>query len=326
MRRSAWFVLGVVPRVFLGVVLLQVLLLAAGCTCRSGRNAREGSEGQAEAQAGVQAGVQAQAQAEGQIPVLVITDIGTDVDDALALYVLARSPQLHCVGIACTAADAPRRAATARHLLSLLGANTPVGCGPAFIDSVLRATQQPLTVLLLAQATDLTAALAQTPAPAIARIYYQAHATVDPATNRLVPHSESFNVSEDVPAAEALLAFQDRIPFTFVGKQAVYPFAVPRVVFDSLRRTGHPADAYLYNAAHESLRRFALTRPRIFCRVYHIDTTGLNVADSTTMLRVVDTLSTLSNPYDAVTVLALTHPELLQFDSISPGHLIARPK
>lgn len=311
MRRYAWIVLG--------VVLLGVLLLAAGCSCRSGRNAREKAE------------VKAETQAEGKIPVLVVTDIGTDVDDALALYVLARSPQLHCVGVACTAADAPRRAVTARHLLSLLGVNsatrtnTPVGCGPAFIDSVLRATQQPLTVLLLAQATDLTAALAQTPPSAIARIYYQAQATVDPSTNRLVPHPESFNVSEDLPAAEALLTFQDRIPFTFVGKQAVYPFAVPRAVFDSLRQTGHPADAYISHAAHESIRRFALTRPYVFCRVYHIDTTGLDVADSTAMMRVVDTLSTLSNPYDAVTVLALTRPELFQFDSIPPGHKIARP-
>jgi len=49
------------------------------------------------------------------------TDIGTDVDDALALSLAALSPELDICGVTTVHADAPLRAKIARRLLSLTG-------------------------------------------------------------------------------------------------------------------------------------------------------------------------------------------------------------
>jgi purine nucleosidase len=49
------------------------------------------------------------------------TDVGTDVDDALALALIAASPELQVEGVTTVHADAPLRARIARMLLSLAG-------------------------------------------------------------------------------------------------------------------------------------------------------------------------------------------------------------
>jgi purine nucleosidase len=70
-------------------------------------------------------------------PVLLDTDIGSDVDDALALGVLLASPELRLVGVTCVARVARRRAATAARLLGLAGrSDVPVFVGED--EAVLR--------------------------------------------------------------------------------------------------------------------------------------------------------------------------------------------
>jgi purine nucleosidase len=54
-------------------------------------------------------------------PVILDTDIGTDVDDALALALAAASPELRIGGVTTVHADAPLRARIARTLLDLAG-------------------------------------------------------------------------------------------------------------------------------------------------------------------------------------------------------------
>ena len=49
------------------------------------------------------------------------TDVGTDVDEALALALIAASPELRVEGVTTVHADAPLRARIARMLLSLAG-------------------------------------------------------------------------------------------------------------------------------------------------------------------------------------------------------------
>jgi purine nucleosidase len=63
-------------------------------------------------------------------PVLLDTDIGSDVDDALALGVLLASPELRLVGATCVARIARRRADAAARLLGVAGrADVPVFVG-----------------------------------------------------------------------------------------------------------------------------------------------------------------------------------------------------
>ncbi|MFN8464751.1 MAG: nucleoside hydrolase [Caldilineaceae bacterium] len=53
--------------------------------------------------------------------VIFDTDIGSDVDDAMALALLAASPAVHVVGVTTVHADAPLRARIARKVLALAG-------------------------------------------------------------------------------------------------------------------------------------------------------------------------------------------------------------
>ena len=63
-------------------------------------------------------------------PVLLDTDIGTDVDDILALVLLARAPELQLVGVTTVYGDTLLRARMTRHVLDLMGhPDVPIGIG-----------------------------------------------------------------------------------------------------------------------------------------------------------------------------------------------------
>ena len=53
------------------------------------------------------------------LPILLDTDIGTDVDDCLALALLLRSPELEPIGITCVYGDVALRARMVHKLLAL---------------------------------------------------------------------------------------------------------------------------------------------------------------------------------------------------------------
>jgi purine nucleosidase len=73
-----------------------------------------------------------------KISMILDTDIGDDVDDALALTVALRSPEIEVVGVTTVFRDAPRRALLTKEVLRLLGReDVPVfaGCSqPIFPD------------------------------------------------------------------------------------------------------------------------------------------------------------------------------------------------
>ncbi|MCC7208417.1 MAG: nucleoside hydrolase, partial [Anaerolineae bacterium] len=62
--------------------------------------------------------------------IILDTDIGTDVDDAIALSLAALSPELRIEGVTTVHADAALRARIARRILDLAGrADIPVVAG-----------------------------------------------------------------------------------------------------------------------------------------------------------------------------------------------------
>lgn len=64
------------------------------------------------------------------VPLLLDTDIGTDIDDAVALAVALSSPTFRLAGVTTVYVDAPLRARLARRLLELAGApDVPVWVG-----------------------------------------------------------------------------------------------------------------------------------------------------------------------------------------------------
>lgn len=64
------------------------------------------------------------------LPIVLDTDIGTDVDDCLALALLLRSPELEPIGITCVYGDVALRARMVHKLLVLAGQpNVPIRLG-----------------------------------------------------------------------------------------------------------------------------------------------------------------------------------------------------
>ncbi len=77
------------------------------------------------------------------IPVLLDTDIGSDIDDALALAYLLRHPECHLAGVTTVSGEACKRAALVRWLCTVAGRpEVPVYCGAE--PPLLGVQRQPL--------------------------------------------------------------------------------------------------------------------------------------------------------------------------------------
>jgi inosine-uridine nucleoside N-ribohydrolase len=133
----------------------------------------------------------------GRIPVILVTDIGTDIDDTWALGMLLRSPELDLKFVLTDSADTRYRAAVAAKFLAAAGrGDVPVGIGwyqagmgdevknqlpwvkdydlkkypgkvyedgiAAFID-VIRKSTEPITVIAIGPVPTLARALEQAP-------------------------------------------------------------------------------------------------------------------------------------------------------------------
>ncbi len=78
-----------------------------------------------------------------QIPVLLDTDIGSDIDDALALAYLLRHPGCHLAGVTTVSGESCKRAALVRWLCTAAGKpDIPVYCGTE--PPLLGSQRQPL--------------------------------------------------------------------------------------------------------------------------------------------------------------------------------------
>jgi purine nucleosidase len=70
------------------------------------------------------------ADAKGRIPIILDTDIGDDIDDALALALILKSPEFDLRGVTTVFRNAPRRALLAQRVLSEFGrGGVPVAPG-----------------------------------------------------------------------------------------------------------------------------------------------------------------------------------------------------
>ena len=83
--------------------------------------------------------------ARGQpVPVLFDTDIGTDIDDAYALALILRSPELELLGVTTVSGDAVARARLAAKLLAIEGgaaARVPVYAGTSTATQYMKQTE-----------------------------------------------------------------------------------------------------------------------------------------------------------------------------------------
>src|SRR5947207_1952562 len=77
------------------------------------------------------AGMTEKGTASPRTPIILDTDVGTDIDDAFALALVLRSPGLDLIGVTTVSGDTAARAAIAAKMLKEAGrTNVPVFAGP----------------------------------------------------------------------------------------------------------------------------------------------------------------------------------------------------
>lgn len=182
-------------------------------------------------------------------PVFVDTDIGDDIDDALALALLLRSPEVNIVGISTVSGDTHARARLAAYMLQiyaygdvpvaagqewpLLFRHQPAGVcqasviahdlilplsplrGPELLIQTARAYPGELTLLCFGPLTNLALALQQE--PALGSLLHQVF-FMGGASRLFWP---DWNVRSDALAARSVL--RAGLPLTMVGLNITWP-------------------------------------------------------------------------------------------------------
>jgi len=169
------------------------------------------------------------------VPVLFDTDIGTDIDDAYALALILRSPELELLGVTTVSGDAVARARLAAKLLAIEGgpaARVPVYAGTstatqymkqtewaagftspalhtdggvAFMRAQIEARPGALTIIAVGELTNVAALLASSPGIAgkIKRIALMGGAVRRGGAPGSTPQPE-WNIKSNAAAARAV--------------------------------------------------------------------------------------------------------------------------
>jgi purine nucleosidase len=170
-------------------------------------------------------------------PILLDTDIGTDIDDAYALALILRSPELELLGVTTVAGDAVARARLAARLLAVEGgaaARVPVYAGTstaaqsigqtewaagftspalrteggvAFLRQQIEARPGEVTIVAVGELTNVAALLKETPGIAgkIKRIALMGGAVRRGGQPGSTPQPE-WNIKSNAEAARAVFA------------------------------------------------------------------------------------------------------------------------
>lgn len=212
------------------------------------------------------------------------TDIGTDVDDAYALALLAHSPEVNIEAVTTVWADPELRARIARKLLNLLGKqDIPIAAGervamedgrPAFllghegqgvfegdeelllseapatklIESLVRKYPHELKILLMGPQTNIGKLLQEKPELAKLIQEFVIMGGVPfygpEEMERIGERPLEVNISADPIAAR--IVFESGVPITLVGANVTMPTLLKQEHIEMIGNHGKPAPDLLY--------------------------------------------------------------------------------
>lgn len=248
---------------------------------------------------------------------IFITDIGKDIDDAVALTyaIIAGIPIKNIITTSKDSVDAAKicqniinnlleKYPDAQKIKVYSGSTEPIkggtshGCtytgyfrrGDFPIEKF-----EPLKVpaddaIVICPLTDMISLMEN---KRIKRAIFMGQAKKDHQT--LLPDMDAYNFRCDPFASEAVFQFQDRIPFAFITKQLAYRVPLQKSDFEKMASTGHPVGEFLYNHAIETFENFKFNAPDLYTRIY-------------------EGTDNISYCYDPLTVLALKRPGLFTFE------------
>ena len=211
------------------------------------------------------------------VPVILDTDIGTDVDDAYALVLAARSPRINLLGVTTVYGDVSTRSAIARKLLLLMdrkdvpvasGAQTPLNTDQIFwggwegmgligadevvegisplpahelIRKIILGHDQPVVIVSVGGLTNVARVLTDYPdlKTRIERIVIMG-GTVHPLVveGKTLPPRMETNLHHDVAAARITL--ESGIPITLVPAEVTFQTNLYNNDFELLRSSDTP--------------------------------------------------------------------------------------
>lgn len=248
---------------------------------------------------------------------ILLTDIGKDIDDAVALTygIIAGVP---IKTIVTTTKDATEAAKICQNILNHLGdrypaakeikvytgSNEPLKNGITH-DNIYKGDfskgnlslekfdplkAEPDDAIVIGPLTDLAKLMEH---DKINRAVFMGQAKKD--HTELLPDMESYNIRCDPFASEACFQFQAKVPFAFIGKTLAYRVPFTHTHFDRFNKTGHPIGKFLKEHSVVSFDFFKNNVPDLYERIYK----GTD---------------NISYCYDPLTMVAVRHPSHFLFE------------
>jgi inosine-uridine nucleoside N-ribohydrolase len=169
-----------------------------------------------------------------RIPVIVDTDIGTDIDDTWALAMMLKSPELDVKLIVTDTGDTTYRAKIVARLLEIAGrTDVPIGIGPAVVDApspqspwvegydlssypgavhedgvgalvdTIMSSPEPVTLLCIGPVPNIKAALEREPRTAERARFVGMHGSIRRGYDGSSEVAPEYNVVRDVAGCQA---------------------------------------------------------------------------------------------------------------------------
>mmetsp|Transcript_35423 Transcript_35423/g.43745 ORF Transcript_35423/g.43745 Transcript_35423/m.43745 type:complete len:382 (-) Transcript_35423:777-1922(-) len=270
------------------------------------------------------------------VPVMVITDIGADIDDTLATLVLLGAKRVKVVAVVTSVNDGRKRGALMRGWLRKLGVadedvpilpsldcngkagcHTPEGFPPIEEAALGKVEETPnrilqiakfygpeLVILGIAPLTPLGAAIRLDTTgvlKTIKRIYLQGNVHVNQKAGILKPDTLAYNFRMDMDAANIVFdSLQLFVPFTLLGKFAAFRVGLTKKDFECLTRHDKPS---LLCQARNQMNNFRIGNPDLFYKLYPIP----EKFKSLDSMEWFDHIKggTVSHPYDPLLALSI---------------------
>ena len=255
---------------------------------------------------------------------IIFTDIGKDVDDAVAItYAIVKDLPIQAV--VTTSKDSVESAKIVKNILEFLKYRYPKAQKISVYMGSSKGTKKKTfhgntykgefsqgswtfpkydpellkkdDVVSLGPLTDVLGALEK---GKVKRIMFMGQPEKDGSS--LKPDMAAYNFKEDPFASEAVFQYQDKVPFGFITKYLAYKCPLTFPDMDQVENTGHQVGRFLKDHALRSFDFFKENVKELYERVYK----GTN---------------NLSYCYDPLTILAMVHPGLFIFEKFGPHRI-----
>ena len=262
---------------------------------------------------------------------ILFTDIGKDIDDAVALaYAIISGVPVTTIVV--TSKDSKESANICRNMVDamsddypeakkikiLMGSDEPLKKGMGkFHNNIYKGEfskghhsfkkydpEQPSTgskdgdAVVIGPLTDVLGPVRE---EKIKRILFMGQAVK--GYSDIQPDMQSYNFKCDSYASNAVFQFQDKVSFAFIGKTIAYKVPLTRDDFEELGAIDHPVAKFLKDHAFTSFDFFKANVPDLYEKIYK----GTN---------------NIAYCYDPLCIVALTNPELFTFEKFGT-HRIA---